>query len=110
VPHSRKQIAFDLDTKALEKYYPAENWRNAYQDIWRDMECSGFEWQQGSVYVSAKPLPNSAITELIIDMVEERPWLNVCMRDCVVANIGKAHSKNNLFDKTINIPERAETL
>lgn len=27
--NSRKQIAFDLDTKALEKYYPNKSW-NAY--------------------------------------------------------------------------------
>lgn len=25
---TRKQIAFDLDTKALETYYPSEHWRD----------------------------------------------------------------------------------
>ena len=37
----RKQIAFDLDTKMLEKYYPTENWRNAYEDIKKHMKANG---------------------------------------------------------------------
>ena len=34
---TRKQIAFDLDTKALETYYPSESWNNAYEVIKRHM-------------------------------------------------------------------------
>ena len=30
---SKKQITFDLDTKALQEYYPKANWHNAYEDI-----------------------------------------------------------------------------
>ena len=107
MPSSRKQVAFDLDTKALEKYYPMDSWRNAYQDIRRDMTDNGFLWQQGSVYTSEKSIPNSKVTDVITRMVEAYPWLNVCMRDCVVTNIGKEHNKNNLFDKTVEIPERS---
>lgn len=33
----RKQIAFDLDTKALEKYYPTDSWQNAYEIIKRHL-------------------------------------------------------------------------
>ena len=36
----RKQIAFDLDTKMLEKYYPTENWRKAYEDIKSHMKAN----------------------------------------------------------------------
>jgi len=106
MPSSKKQIAFDLDTKALEKYYPTENWRNAYQDIRRDMEDNGFAWQQGSVYTSLKPVPHVRASQVLEQMIETHPWLNVCVRDCVVTNIGKEHSKNNIFDKTVEIPER----
>ncbi len=35
---SKKQITFDLDTKALQTYYPKANWRNAYEDIKRHMK------------------------------------------------------------------------
>lgn len=30
---TKKQIAFDLDAKALEMYYPSEGWNNAYEVI-----------------------------------------------------------------------------
>ncbi len=40
---SRKQIAFDLDTKALEIYYPSENWRGSYEIIKRHMQKNGFQ-------------------------------------------------------------------
>jgi len=29
----RKQVTFDLDTKSLKKYYPSDNWNNAYEKI-----------------------------------------------------------------------------
>lgn len=28
-----KTIAFDLDTKALQEYYPKNDWYNSYNDI-----------------------------------------------------------------------------
>ena len=43
-------IAFDLDTIALEQKYASANWRNAYDDIARELRLHGFERQQGSVY------------------------------------------------------------
>jgi len=43
----RKQVAFDLDTKALEIYYPTGSWNNAYDVIKRHMQSNGFSWQQG---------------------------------------------------------------
>lgn len=30
---TKKQIAVDLDAKALEMYYPSEDWNNAYEVI-----------------------------------------------------------------------------
>ena len=39
---TRKQIAFDLDTKALEEYYPLDSWRNAYKVIKDHMEKTVF--------------------------------------------------------------------
>lgn len=43
-------ITFDLDTSVLERAYPNPNWRNAYDDIARELKQHGFERQQGSVY------------------------------------------------------------
>ncbi|MDE7311662.1 MAG: hypothetical protein K2N87_08630 [Eubacterium sp.] len=82
----RKQITFDLDTKALQKYYPGESWNNAYEVIKKHMLKNNFVWLQGSVYVSREPL---------------------CMRDCRETNIGKEHSKNHVFDKAAEMKPRS---
>ncbi len=100
----RKQIAFDLDTKALEIYYPGDSWRNSYDIIKKHMVKSGFEWLQGSVYVSKKPLASREVTIILDKLVENNPWLHLCMRDCRETNIGKEHSKNYVFDKEADIP------
>lgn len=96
---SRKQIAFDMDTGELRKYYPKDHWQSAYEDIKIHMRKNGFEWEQGSVYISQKPIESYEATAILEKLVEKCPWLNVCMRDCVVTNIGRAHSQNHLFDK-----------
>ena len=104
----RKQIAFDLDTKALEKYYPSENWNNAYNVVRRHMTNNVFLWQQGSVYVSEKPITSTQITHILDELVGKNPWLNLCMRDCRETNIRRAHDKNHLFDKSVKVPTREE--
>ncbi len=102
--NSRKQIAFDLDTKALEIYYPGDSWRNSYDVIKKHMTKNGFEWLQGSVYVSKHQMRPTDVTNILLELVERNPWLNLCMRDCREANIGKEHSKNYVFDKNADVP------
>ena len=104
----RKQVTFDLDTKALQKYYPSDNWRYAYEVIKKHMQKNGFSWQEGSVYVSDKPMAARTVSAILTKLVNKNPWLNVCMRDCRQANIGREHSQNYLFDKTAAIPHREE--
>ena len=60
---------------------------------------NGFKWLQGSVYVSSKPMSSAETTRILGNLVKKNPWLNLCMRDCREANIGKEHSKNYIFDK-----------
>lgn len=103
---TRKQIAFDLDTKALEIYYPSESWNNAYEVIKRHMLKNNFSWLQGSVYVSKKSMTSTEVTNILDELVVKNPWLNLCMRDCRESNIGKEHSKNYIFDKSVEVPER----
>lgn len=104
----RKQIAFDLDTKMLEIYYPTANWRKAYDDIKHHMVNNGFDWIQGSVYVSKEKMSSSDVTIMLKALRNKNPWLNKCMRDCRETNIGRSHSKNSIFDKNANIPTREE--
>ena len=103
---TRKQIAFDLDTKALEKYYPTQHWRNAYEDIKQHMKNYGFYWQQGSVYISKMQMKDSFAKATVTDLATANPWLNICMRDCTVANIEREYDLNSLFDKTAPVPAR----
>lgn len=103
---TRKQLAFDLDTKALKTCYPGESWNNAYEIIKRHMLKNNFSWLQGSVYVSVKSMTSAEITNILDELLVQNPWLNLCMRDCREANIGREHSKNYLFDKNADIPAR----
>lgn len=107
---NRKQIAFDLDTKMLERYYPKECWTHAYDDIKRHMIENGFERKQGSVYVSTHPLTAFDIDAVLKELVENHVWLNKCMRDCKETNVGKEYDKNQLFDKSIEIEPRDKIL
>ena len=88
MPSSRKQVAFDLDTKALEKYYPTDNWRNAYQDIRRDMLENEFVWQQGSVYTSTDLEANNTDKEMLFSVengllasIDEPPAIEAVMTE-----------------------------
>lgn len=104
----KKQVAFDLDTNALKIYYPKDNWNYAYDIIQSHMEKNGFVWQQGSVYVSEKPMLSRDVSSILDDLVQANPWLNMCMRDCRQTDIGRQTSQNHLFDKTAQIPTREE--
>ena len=108
MPNSRKQITFDLDTNALQKYYPSDSWRNAYEVIKTYMKNNGFSWVQGSAYVSDKAISSTKVAAVLQELVNKNSWLNICMRDCRETNIGKEHNRNILFDKSANVPTRAE--
>ncbi len=105
---SRKQVAFDLDTKALEKYYPTKSWNNAYEVIKKHMINNGFEWLQGSVYITKEPVSQTRTSIVLKELVKKNPWLNLCMRDCRETNIGREHSKNHIFDKNADVPARED--
>ncbi len=73
-------IAFDLDTEMLKKAYPGEHWNNAYTDIRNELERSGFEWRQGSLYFG-KGL-NAVQTMLVAQQLTRTfPWFDECVRD-----------------------------
>ena len=95
-----------MDTNALKMYYPSKNWNYSYDVIKQHMTKNGFQWLQGSVYVSLKPMYGDTVSNILSSLVDIYPWLNKCMRDCRQANIGKEHSLNHLFDIDANIPKR----
>jgi virulence-associated protein VapD len=91
---TRKEIAFDLDTKMLEKYY--DNISNAYYDLRVELKKAGFEHRQGSVYNSILPIRKDKIASKIDEICSRLPWLADCTKKIDVTNIGETH---DLLDK-----------
>lgn len=96
----RKIIAFDLDTKALQKYYPGSNWRKAYQDIRKYMEENSFKWQEGSCYLSNEKMSWIKATKTIKRLSEAQRWLNLAVKDCVLANAEDLYSQTHIFKQS----------
>lgn len=100
---SKKQVAFDLDTENLKKYYPKESWNYAYEDIKKIMRAEGFQWQQGSVYVSKADKNIKEVANTVDKLCKEHPWINKCMRDCRVTSVGRQHDLTPQFDKEADV-------
>lgn len=105
---SKKQVAFDLDTENLKKYYPKKSWNYAYEDIKKIMKSEGFQWQQGSVYVSKADKNIKEVFNTVDKLCKEHPWINKCMRDCRVTSVGRQHDLTPQFDKEADVPVREE--
>lgn len=102
----RQYVSFDIDTNELIKYYPEDNWRKAYDDIRKHMQNHGFEWIQGSGYISTKPMATIKAHKTVKEFIQHNQWINKCMRDCRVFDVGKTNDLNVLFDKTVEVPIR----
>lgn len=85
-----KAINFDLDTKALQQYYPSTNWRKAYDDINKFLISNGFEHRQGSGYVSKLPIKNTTIIAQIQNLSKTFSWISKCINRLDVTNIGNS--------------------
>jgi virulence-associated protein VapD len=86
----RKEIAFDLDTKALEKFYRSPS--SAYQAIRTVLEHHGFSHRQGSVYNSNFPMSDIQVATVIDTLCKKLPWLAECANAIDVTNIGSTHN------------------
>lgn len=93
---TRKQIAFDIDTKIAEEILGG-NYRNIYENIRKYLERNGFEHLQGSVYVSKEALSNTKITAIINGLLTKYNYLEKCVRDIRKTDITREHSLNHLF-------------
>ena len=69
-----KSIAFDLDTKALQEYYPKGDWHNAYYDIGNFLGKYNFVHIQGSVYDSTTKFRDEDLGRIIEKMSEKLTW------------------------------------
>jgi len=102
----RQGIHFDMDTKALEKYYPKPSWRKAYDDVCKFLEENGFEHEQGSGYHSVLPMKRAKAVKIIRKMIKKHSWLNKCMNVCTIADVPVTYDISHMFNKGANVPER----
>jgi len=102
----RQGVHFDMDTKALEKYYPKPSWRRAYDDVRKFMEENGFEHEQGSGYHSKEAMLQPEALDIVENMIDKYPWLNKCMGVCTIADVPVTYDISYLFNKDTDVPER----
>ena len=86
-------IAFDLDTKQLEKLYGKPGWQNAYADIRRELEAKGFDHTQGSVYFGNDTVDAVTCVLAVQDVARKYPWFTPAVSDIRMLRI---EENNNL--------------
>ncbi len=73
-------LSFDLEVSELKKHY-GDQYNNAYFEIKSELEKIGFEWTQGSIYLSKSPKNNLATVYKAINMLSNIPWFKESVRD-----------------------------
>lgn len=73
-------IAFDLEISELKKHY-GEPYNGAYFEVKSELEKIGFEWTQGSVYLSKDPRNNLATVYKAINLLSNIDWFKNSVRD-----------------------------
>ena len=84
---AHKAINFDLDTKLLEQEHPKKDATVAYKEIGKFLKKHGFEHRQGSGYISKKPMFDTDVKKLVIQMHQEFPWLDKCIKKMDLTSI-----------------------
>lgn len=95
-----KAINVDLDTKALQQYYPSSNWRKAYEDINKFFLSNGFEHRQGSGYISLIKTDDYSVLTLTRKLLNAMPWLSKCVKHFDVTDIGEQFDMLNIIKGT----------
>lgn len=113
---SRKIIIFDLHIEKLKKQYPSPSptaWKQAWSQIKRFLEESGFEHTQYSGYFSKEPMETTETFLLLEHLQDKYPWFVECGH-IDVGDLPTLHSFNDYYQKTsgkntsqtAEIPER----
>lgn len=71
-------IAFDLEIAELKKHY-GEPYNGAYLEIGKELKAIGFEWTQGSVYLSNDN--NLTTVYRAISTLSKIDWFKSSVRD-----------------------------
>lgn len=95
------EINFDLDTKALQMYYPDKNWRKSYDDIYDFFIKNGFEHRQGSGYISKGQLYEIQVNKKIKELATSCPWLDKCVKEIDKTIANERVSCKDIIHKTV---------
>jgi virulence-associated protein VapD len=73
-------IAFDLKIEDLKKHY-GEPYNNAYNELSRELSTLGFEWAQGSLYISTDSKNTLTHVYKAITKLSSITWFKNSVRD-----------------------------
>ena len=73
-------IAFDLKVEELKTHY-GEPYNKAYDEIRQELENLGFEWTQGSVYMSKAQNNTLSFVYKAINRLSNIDWFKKSVRD-----------------------------
>lgn len=73
-------IAFDLEISELKKQY-GDSYNNAYFETGKELKAVGFEWTQGSVYLSTDDKSNLTSVYKAINILSKIDWFKSSVRD-----------------------------
>ena len=73
-------IAFDMDIESLKLHY-GDPYNNAYSEIKKVLQKSGFTRQQGSVYFGNESVNAVTCVLAAIDLSSTLPWFAASVRD-----------------------------
>lgn len=97
----KKAFNFDLDTKALKKYYCKSNkpleYLNAYKDIKKFLNKNEFSHRQWSGYISDEPMEKIKPLRIAENLSKEFPWLAKCVNHFDVTDIGEQYDLTDII-------------
>ena len=73
-------LIFDLKTDDLKREY-GDPYNRAYDEIRRELEQLGFEWTQGSVYISTSEKDTLTNVYKAINKLSKIDWFKKSVRD-----------------------------
>ena len=104
-------ITFDLDTKALEQYYPnPKSCRKSYDDIAGFLADYGFERQQGSVYFGDETVDAVICVTATQDLSATFPWLENCVKDIRMLRIEERNDLMPAIKKNLRVKSQRKPL
>ena len=73
-------ISFDMEVAKLKENY-GEPYNPAYDEIRKTMDSLGFEWVQGSLYLTIEKKNNLTYVYKAIDTLKKIEWFKKSVRD-----------------------------